>query len=159
MNDVIKLIQKYEINYFIIVIKKTIKFFKNIFTNVLLQQKLIVAIFFKSISRRKKTSISNFLSIQFKIIVVVKFNKSKFNLIFDHFFATLKFFFDIFALVFIKQKFVVIIFFTSISITKFSIILIFYKFSFLIQFINESKTNNSKKNSILIFYRFLFFKQ
>ena len=151
-----KLIQKYEINHFIIVVKKTIKFFKNIFTNVFSQQKLIVTIFFKSISRRKKTSISSFLSIQSKIIIVVKFNKSKFNLIFDHFFATSKFFFDIFAFVFIKQKFVVMIFFASISVTKFSIILIFYE---LVQFINESKTNNFKEFSILIFYRFSLFKQ
>ena len=54
LNDVMKLIQKYEINYFIIVVKRTIKFFKNIFAHVFSQQKLIVAIFFKSISRRKK---------------------------------------------------------------------------------------------------------
>ena len=156
LNDIIKLIQKYEINHFIIVVKRTIKFFKNIFTQIFSQQKLTVAIFFKSILRRKKASISNFLSIQSKIIFAIKFSKSKFNSIFDHFFATSKFFFDIFAFVFSQQKFVIIIFFTQISITKFLITLIFYKFS---SFINESKTNNFKKISILIFYRFLFFKQ
>ena len=35
LNDVIKLVQKYEISHFIIIVKKTIKFFKNIFTHVL----------------------------------------------------------------------------------------------------------------------------
>ena len=103
LNDVMKLVQKYEINYFIIVVKRTIKFFKNIFAHVFSQQKLIVAISFRSILRRKKASISNSLSIQSKITFVAKFSKSKFNSISDHFFATSNFFL-IFSRLYLHSK-------------------------------------------------------
>ena len=86
LNDVINFVQKYNASYFIIVIKKIIKFSKNTFSHVFSQQKSTVAISFKSILHRKKSSTSSFSSIQSKVFVV-KFNDSKFILIFTKLFA------------------------------------------------------------------------